>query len=389
MSRRYVDTVFQAEEELIKKVRAGEQNQAHETKRDQLKLLGSNNNNTSNYKHKIYNKVVGPFLRNASVRASTTASPPMPIIEDVAATQTTDQIGPLCSPTSKAKKSASQNGDSYSSVDHSVSHLNSSTNSIGSNKSSTGSSQQHPHHHHHLPNPFKSLVNKKWYKNAVNGSAHSFYHHHHPQSNLNLPSFSVENVGSSILSPEQLALIWRWLPVRYQILELQLIYSTNIHGCRLMTLMDKIEYYQATLLIALTTTRAIFGAYCSQPWSNRVAPASAASGGARFSRAAFFGNGESFLFELAPRIEKYEWVGKLTHGETKVSEEMFQYADKDKLVVGGGTGEAGAMGLVIDSDLAYGRSGVCDTFRNKVLGNESDFEIAALEVLSFDVGQTS
>jgi hypothetical protein len=148
-----------------------------------------------------------------------------------------------------------------------------------------------------------------------------------------------------------------------------------------MTLFDKIEYYQATLIIVLTTTRAIFGAFCSQPWSTRLPTG-------RMLRPAFFGNGESFLFELAPRIDKYEWVGKTLHGDTTASQELFQYADKDKLIVGGCGADASAgMGLLVDSDLAYGRSGCSDTFRNKVLGNESDFEIAALEVLSFDVGQ--
>jgi hypothetical protein len=165
---------------------------------------------------------------------------------------------------------------------------------------------------------------------------------------------------------------------------MQLTYSTNIHGCRLMTLFDKIEYYQATLIVILTTTRAIFGAFGSQPWSHRLPTG-------RALRPAFFGNGESFLFELAPRVEKYEWVGKSLHGDTTAGQELFQYADKDKLIVGGcGSGggtESSGMGLLIDSNLAYGRSCVCDTFKNKVLGNETDFEIAALEVLSFDIGQ--
>lgn len=148
------------------------------------------------------------------------------------------------------------------------------------------------HQHNHLnqqqqqrpvsswSNPFKRLTSssgtssKKWYLNASNQSQHSMLHyqHHHPQSGLNLPSFSLENTGSSILEAQQLGQLWRWLPTRYQILELQLVYSTNIHGCRLMTLMDKCEFYAATIIVVQTTNNAVFGAYCSQPWSKRISP---------------------------------------------------------------------------------------------------------------------
>ena len=139
-----------------------------------------------------------------------------------------------------------------------------------------------------------------------------------------------------------------------------------------MTLMDKIEFYQATILVIQTTADAIFGAFCSQPWSNRVGT----------YRPTFFGNGETFLFELKPSEAKYDWVGKTLHGETSSSQELFLYADREKLVVGGG--DKGHFGLLVNSDLIYGRSAVSETFENKVLGAELDFEILALEVLSFN-----
>lgn len=249
------------------------------------------------------------------------------------------------------------NGGHVEPETNAIMQLNSSFNSIASNKS-----------------------NKKWYRNGANGSCQSFYHyhhHHHHQLNTNLPGFSIENIGSAILTPEQIACLWRWLPSRLQVLEIQLIYSTNIHGCRLMTLFDKIEFYPSSLIIVQTTSRAIFGAFCSQPWSNRLP-----TGRAR--KPSFFGNGETFLFELLPRICKYEWIGKQLHGDTTPGQEMFQYADMDKLIVGGSGGSSGGMGFVIDSDLAYGRTAECETFRNGLLGGERDFEIVALEVLSFE-----
>jgi hypothetical protein len=222
---------------------------------------------------------------------------------------------------------------------------------------------------------------KKWYLNASSHSSsqHSFYHHHHPQSNINLPAFSVENTGSCILVAEQIAQLWRWLPTRYQILELQLIYSTNIHGCRLMTLMDKIEYYSATIIVIQTTNNSIFGTYCSQPWSNRISPD-------RLRKVMFFGSGETFLFELAPNIHKYEWIGKRTEqgGETHPGQELFQFANHEKLIVGGASSTNKGIGLLVNSDLTYGRTDVSDTFENQILGGQKDFEIAILEVFSFN-----
>jgi hypothetical protein len=313
--------MFQAEEKAIKKLRAKHN--------DELinKYRYSRSDSTAGYTRKIYATVISPFLSKSS------------LIEDT-------------SLRTHPNLDANHNTISSKHGKHSV------------NKPSGIS----------WTNPFKKLsAPKKWYMNTSNGSTHSF-HHHHPQSSLNLPSFSVEDIGSSILTPEQIASVWRWLPTRYQILELQLVYSTNIHGCRLITLFDNVEYYPASIIVILTTTNSIFGAFCSQPWSNRI-------NHSRSARPRFFGNGETFLFEMIPSKEKYEWVGKKRHGNTSQNQEMFQYADMDKLIIGGGSDNS--FGLLINNDLIYGRTNVSDTFENKILGTETDFEIAILEVLSF------
>lgn len=300
MSRKEIDSVFQAEEKLIKKMRL---NKNENVERDM------------DFKKKIYSAIVAPLIKSN-------------LIQDL---------------DSGAKKPS---GWSWS-------------------------------------NPVKKLFgpSKKWYLSSASGSGHAIYHHqqllqqhHHAQSQPSLPWFSVETIGSSVLSPEQISALWRWLPSRYQILELQLTYSTNIHGCRLMTLFDKIEFYQSSVIVLKTTTNSVFGAFCSRPWSERA--------GGRSGRAQFFGNGETFLFELVPAVRKYEWVGKASKLETASTQELFMYADADKLIVGGG-GLEHAPGLLINSDLIYGRSAQCQTFNNQILGTETDFEIATLEVLTF------
>jgi hypothetical protein len=196
------------------------------------------------------------------------------------------------------------------------------------------------------------------------------------KGNFNLPTFSVENTGSHILSAKQIATIWRWLPTRYQILELQIIYSSNIHGSRLMTLFDKIEFYQASIIVIQTMKNEIFGAFCSQPWSDRIKP--------NEKKAKYFGNGETFLFEIAPEPRKYEWVGKKGGNDTTANQELFLYADMNYLVVGGSNSENFGPGLLINSSLINGRTTVSETFMNKRLGNEELFDIATLEVFSFE-----
>lgn len=322
MSRKDIEAAFQAEEKIIKKMRA---------KTEQT------TNSPGDYKNKVISALVAPFLRQTQFIEN---------LDEHLNINTNNSQRKMSTLSQKSTASAS---------------------TLPTLKTTTSWS-----------NPLKIFnklgTNKKWYLNTSNGSTHSFYHHHHPQSNLNLPAFSVEQIGSSILSHEQIATLWRWLPSRYQILELQLIYSTNIHGCRLMTLFDKIEYYPTSIIVIQTTTNSIFGAYCSTPWSERISKE-------RFFRPRFFGNGETFLFELSPNTSKYEWVGKSSKGKTDTIQEMFLYADNEKLIVGGG-GEKG-IGLLINSDLIYGRTGVSDTFENKILGTEPDFEIAVMEVFSF------
>ncbi len=321
MSKKDIEKVFESEEKSIKKLRAKTETSFYDTN---MKTHSEND-----YKKKIFTSIISPFLRPS-------------LIENI---------------------------ELYEKKALSSSNINNHNSAISCNRNSIRLTQS--------PDKNHKNSNKKWYLNSSHGSSHSFYHHHHhPQANLNMPSFSVENIGSSILNPQQITNMWRWLPTRYQILELELIYSTNIHGCRLMTLMDKIEFYQATIIVIQTLSNSVFGAFCSQPWSNRL------NSNAISKKPSFFGNGETFLFELLPNTEKYEWVGKHAHGQSTTNQELFLFADKDKIIIGGGN-EKG-VGLLVNSDLVYGRTGVSDTFENKILGREQDFEIATLEVFSFN-----
>lgn len=144
-----------------------------------------------------------------------------------------------------------------------------------------------------------------------------------------------------------------------------------------MTLFDKIEYYQASIIVIQTMNNSVFGAFCSQPWSDRIKP--------NERRAKYFGNGETFLFEISPEPRKYEWVGKLDGGNnTTANQELFLYADLNHLIVGGSGSDQHGPGLLINSSLINGRTTVSDTFKNEILGTEEFFDIATLEVFSFE-----
>lgn len=337
MKRKDIETLFQAEEKAIKKQRTKNSASNNNLTHDLNNNSGSSNSNKLKKQGSLLSSVLKPT------------------------TQLIEQI-----------ESDTEKKSNFSSSENNLKNNNDKTSGNGTESLSTICRASML-----FSDALKSLryrSTKRWHQTTTLMHNHSFYHNHHPQSNINLPSFSVENIGSTVLKPQQIAILWKWLPLRYQILELEVIYSTNIHGCRLMTLFDKIEYYQATIIVVRTSNNSIFGAFCSQPWSNR------SQSSVTSKRPSFFGNGETFLFELAPTVKKYEWVGLERRGETTHNQEMFMYADNDKLMVGGGqTG----IGLSINSDILYGKSNVCDTFENEILGTESDFTINTVEVLSF------
>ncbi len=135
--------------------------------------------------------MVGPFLRSATNIAANYS----PISAITKSDQTKLEQQQQSSPLSKSPEPVIASPPTPAQLNASSASISSTT----SNNGGVGS---------------KFLPSKKWYKNSANASTHSFYAQHHLPSHLNMPAFSVENIGSSILTPEQLTLIWRWLPTR-------------------------------------------------------------------------------------------------------------------------------------------------------------------------------
>lgn len=175
----------------------------------------------------------------------------------------------------------------------------------------------------------------------------------------------LANFRSEVLSSEQMALVWSWLPARITMLQPEVIYSTNEHGSSLTNFFFHTDTWEPTLLAVLTTRDERFGAYCSTRWQERTKT--------------YFGTGETFLFTFVPEPQRFAWVGVGSSRDVPHSSHLFISANQHMIQIGGGSG----MGLYIDESLENGRTERCDTFNNSPLASSNDFVVRILEVIGF------
>jgi hypothetical protein len=86
----------------------------------------------------------------------------------------------------------------------------------------------------------------------------------------------------------------------------------------------------------------------------------------------YYGNGESFVFTVAPETQKYKWTGANTN---------FIISNSKTLVVGGG-GEGFALQL--DDELDTGVSSRSATYENQQLSSGEFFRCLNCEVWNLD-----
>ncbi|CAF0876348.1 unnamed protein product [Adineta ricciae] len=182
----------------------------------------------------------------------------------------------------------------------------------------------------------------------------------------------IREFDTSIASHSDFAYLWSFIPSRLTEFQPERIYSSNIHGRRLRTLYDHVEFYEHCFIIIRNELEEIFGVFCSSALSSRSK--------ARL----WFGTGETFLFTLKPKRQVFKWVGyqKLTMGDTKPYEDYFIHAD-DEYLQFGGSKEALDVGLCIQHDLNEGSTKQCDTYANKPLSSCEYFQIIEIEVFGF------
>jgi len=181
------------------------------------------------------------------------------------------------------------------------------------------------------------------------------------------------NSPSSILQDHhQIKKLHKFLPTRYRIYNLELLFSTNKHGCSLATFYSKALGRSPTLLIIKDYQKFVFGYFSTEDWHQDNQ---------------FYGTGESFLWSLFPEFHVYTW--------TKTND-YFQYSDNSSLFMGGGTKKQeemaekdnenthkGHYGLWIDKDMETGTTHVSDTYFNRTLASSEQFRIITLELWGF------
>ncbi|XP_054166906.1 GTPase-activating protein skywalker-like [Oppia nitens] len=179
---------------------------------------------------------------------------------------------------------------------------------------------------------------------------------------------------SSVLREWALAdALWAWLPERVVVREPEVVFCSEENGNSLQTFFTLCGDLEPTVLLVRTLRDDVFGAFCSTAWNRRLDLSGTKSG-------QYFGTGETFLFVLKPRLNKWEWIGRNQQIQSH-SQQLFMSATQTSLCVGSG---GGRFGLFIDGSLTRGQSDCCDTFANQSLSSDSkDFDISVVEVIAF------
>jgi hypothetical protein len=192
---------------------------------------------------------------------------------------------------------------------------------------------------------------------------------HHQNS---MPIIMIREFDTTTASHSEFAYLWSLIPSRLSDFQPERIYSSNIHGRRLRTLYDHVEYHEYCLIIIRNEQQEIFGGFCSGQLANRT------------KTRTWFGTGESFLFTLKPERQVFKWVGyqASTKGSTKAYEDYFIYANDERIQMGGSK-EPLNIGLSIQQDLNEGSTRQCDTYASKPLSSIEHFQIMEIEVFGF------
>lgn len=174
-------------------------------------------------------------------------------------------------------------------------------------------------------------------------------------------------VNSDIINYDQLAYLWMFLPEVVRIRIPEVIFKASEDGYNIQRMYKKCEEYtdsyEHTVILIESTEGAIFGAYIDMmPEAND---------------GKFVGSGDSFVFTLAPKLNKYN--AKDIPGKMRIA--LF---DQKYFLLGfDGKGPA----IRVDDVFKQGRSYQSATFENDPLtcssdaGTMNDYTIAKLEVI--------
>ncbi|GLD99360.1 hypothetical protein PINS_up008079 [Pythium insidiosum] len=177
---------------------------------------------------------------------------------------------------------------------------------------------------------------------------------------------------SHILTLDHIAYIDHALPMTCQLCRWFLLYSTEIHGSSLHSLLVLAKNQSPTLIVVKDDQGNVFGGFGSDEWRRATQ---------------YFGNGETFIFSFAPRAGSTQADGAdpganfVKYGWSRRNN-YFMLCSEESLVMGGG----GNFGLYLDSDLSHGTTGPCETFSSRPLVSSQEFNCVQVELWGFTTG---
>jgi hypothetical protein len=128
--------------------------------------------------------------------------------------------------------------------------------------------------------------------------------------------------GSMIIKDEHWIAMWSWIPPHLRVCELELVFTTAVHGHHISTLFNRTEGKKPTIIV-VETDKSVFGAFLPESWPTNDSGRSNYFGtGMLQSRLSLHLQpmdthlhickhvGETFLFTLEPYAKLYPWVGR-------------------------------------------------------------------------------
>jgi hypothetical protein len=167
---------------------------------------------------------------------------------------------------------------------------------------------------------------------------------------------------SEFVKEDQWCMLWSWIPSRYRLLNLSLVFSTSEHGRSFSTLYEKTENFEPLLILIQTSDEIVLGAFASKSFSLRT-------------RTNFYGTGETFIFRLTPNPISFVW------NPNSDSSAFICAADE---FIAFGAGPKG-FGLLIDNGMQNVHSSPSETFNSASLISDNQWQavIHTLEIFVF------
>ncbi|KAF4321985.1 hypothetical protein JM18_003606 [Phytophthora kernoviae] len=161
---------------------------------------------------------------------------------------------------------------------------------------------------------------------------------------------------SAFLTEKHVQFLWKHLPNYLTCNQMELVFTTRVHGWNQLSFFSRLENKGPTLLVVQDEHDSIFGAFCPASWKRSKT---------------VFGNGRAFVFSLSPRTNAYAWSG---------IDSSFMYTRRDAIFVGGGSK---GIALCLQLDERRGFSHACTTFDSPPLVDYDNFRCETLEVWGF------